>query len=100
MRRFKFFFALSLGIGLFFFLAKFLIMGLIGAVILSAAFFVGSKVFQLVRRFEGESHYQDSFLDDFPRRDKMSFFKERFHERFQQNGSQESFIHHRNIDVL
>ena len=56
MRPFKFFFALSLGVIFFLFLARFLVFALIAAGFLSLLFFVGRKIKNFFHRLDWEEH--------------------------------------------
>lgn len=59
MKPFRFFFVVSLGIVLVFFLAKFVIAALLMAAVLSLLFFFGRKIKQFFQRmsWEGEGYY-------------------------------------------
>ena len=66
-RPFKFFFAFSLGVILFLFFARFIIMALIGAAILSGIFFIARRIKYFFRRlrWEEEGYYDDHYRHDY-----------------------------------
>ncbi|MEZ4886658.1 MAG: hypothetical protein R3E32_18160 [Chitinophagales bacterium] len=65
MKPFKFFFALSLGVFLFFFIARFVVMAAIAAAVLSFAFFLGRKIKNFFRYLTWEGSYRPDFEDRF-----------------------------------
>lgn len=77
MRPFRFFFALSLGIALFLFFAKFIIFALFGAAILSLVFFLARKIKYFFRRldWEGNDYYADQYRGNFRSRKQMPVWK-------------------------
>lgn len=80
MRPFKFFFVLSLGILLFFFIGRFLLMALAGAVLLSLAFFLFRKARYFFHHLSWDGqHYRDEpnyprLLTE-PEQDEVPFFE-------------------------
>ena len=76
MKSFKFFFALSLGVVLFLFFARFVIVALIIAAVLSGGFFIARKLKHLFTRdHHGHGHrhqdiqqpvWKDGLLVDYP----------------------------------
>lgn len=57
MRPFRFFFVLSLGFMLFFFVARFLIVALIAAAVMSTLFFIARRVKYFFQRMDWEGDY-------------------------------------------
>ncbi len=63
MKPFKFFFALSLGVFILFFIARFVIMAAIAAAVLSLVFFVARKIKNFFRYLTWEDPYHPNFDD-------------------------------------
>lgn len=59
MRPFRFFFMLSLGFMLFFFVARFLLVALLAAAIMSGLFFVARRIKSFFQRMEWEEGYHN-----------------------------------------
>ena len=76
-RPFKFFFALSLGVILFVFFARFVIMAFFFAAILSVTFYVGRRIKNFFRRLSWEDEYDYGYeYGNYKKQEALPIWKE------------------------
>ena len=71
MRTFKMFFALSIGVILFFFVAKVLLIAFIAAAILTLVFGALCRI-----KYHMQSHYEDRYFDHYRRQQPLFYDEE------------------------
>lgn len=78
MRPFRFFFALSLGLFVFFFLARLVLLALFAAAVMSLVFFLGRKVKNFFQRLSWEEDHYDapSFRNNYRRAIQRPIWKD------------------------
>ncbi|MGB0523192.1 MAG: hypothetical protein ACPGJS_09540 [Flammeovirgaceae bacterium] len=95
MRSFKFFFLLSVGVILFFFVAKITLMAFFGAALLSGIYFIARKARAAFHRLE---HEGESFLTE-PFHGRFGKHRHHFFDQLSEK-HRDNFTNYRNIEVL
>ena len=80
MKPFKFFFALSLGVMFFFFIARFVVAAFVIAAVMSVVFFIGRKIGNFLRTLAWNGHYKREweYAKNQYRSSELPFWKEEF----------------------